>query len=127
VPTTTERDSVRREAIGDITAVTVITDADLDYYWDNGGDSAVLLTAALCCEMLAGRMGGTKVLIASLGDGVSVDRHVQPDELRKRAMELRRRYLFGDAPGAFAFSTAVRAVWSDSPDAFTSDTDEFSA
>jgi hypothetical protein len=123
-PTALQMTAVRREAIGTATDTTIITDDDITHYWDEGGAQSVLLTAALCCEMVAARVGGARVAIASVS-GVSVNRQTQPAELRRRASELRRRYLNGDGALAGSASTAVRAVWADSDDAFDDDEDEF--
>jgi hypothetical protein len=119
-PTTTERTNVRREAIGQADDTTLIADGDIDWYWDEGGAESVLLTAALVCEMLAARSGGTEIPIASVG-GLSINRSVFPAELRRRAMELRRRYLLGDAvtTASVGMSSAVQAVWADHEDAWT--------
>ena len=126
-PTPNEAMAVRREAIGTATDETQITIGDIDWYWDHGGDQTVLLTAALLCEMLAARVGGTRVAVASVS-GVTVNRSMQPAELRKRAAELRRRHRTGDIPYAGASSFASQAIWADSPDAFDDDAgDEFSA
>jgi hypothetical protein len=130
VPTPDEIVNVRREAIGYSTDTATLPDVDIEYYWTIGG--AVLLTAALCCEMLAARAGGVDVLVTSLGDGVSFDKHVQPDELRARARVLRQRALLGEDAAAAAAgvggSVIVEGVWAASPDAFSPvATDEFSA
>jgi hypothetical protein len=125
-PTPTEAMAVRREAIGTALDETIITNEDIDWYWDHGGAESVLLTAALVCEMVAARVGGARVAIASVS-GVSVNRQMQPAELRRRAAELRRRYINGDGALAGSASTAVRAVWADRDDAFDDDDDEFSA
>jgi hypothetical protein len=125
-PTPTEAMAVRREAIGTALDETIITNEDIDWYWDHGGAESVLLTAALVCEMVAARVGGARVAIASVS-GVSVNRQMQPAELRRRAAELRRRYINGDGALAGSSSTAVRAVWADRDDAFDDDDDEFSA
>jgi hypothetical protein len=124
-PTADQMVAVRREAIGTPYDTTIIADDDITHYWEEGGAESVLLTAALCCEMVAARMGGTRVAIASVS-GVSVNRQSQPVELRRRAAELRRRYINGDGALAGSASVAVRAVWSDSTDAFDDDDDEFS-
>ena len=125
-PTSTERTAVRREAIGSATDTTIILDADIDWYWDNGGSEAVLLTAALVCEMLAARAGGVTIPIVSLPGGLSVNRSVQPAELRTRARELRQRYLLGDTVTAsLAFSMAAQAVWADHEDAWSDEDGEF--
>jgi hypothetical protein len=124
-PTADQMVAVRREAIGTPYDTTIIADDDITHYWEEGGAESVLLTAALCCEMVAARVGGARVAIASVS-GVSVNRQMQPAELRRRAAELRRRYLNGDGALAGSASTAVRAVWSDSTDAFDDDDDEFS-
>jgi hypothetical protein len=125
-PTPTEAMAVRREAIGTALDETIITNEDIDWYWDHGGAESVLLTAALVCEMVAARVGGARVAIASVS-GVSVNRQMQPAELRRRAAELRRRYINGDGALAGSASTAVRAVWADRDDAFDDDDDGFSA
>jgi hypothetical protein len=123
-PTADQMTAVRREAIGSPYDTTIIADDDITHYWDEGGAASVLLTAALCCEMVAARVGGVRVAIASVS-GVSVNRQMQPAELRRRAAELRRRYINGDGALAGSASTAVRAVWADSDDAFDDDEDEF--
>lgn len=123
-PSADQMTAVRREAIGSPLDTTTITNDDITHYWDEGGAESVLLTAALCCEMVAARVGGARVAIASVS-GVSVNRQAQPAELRRRAAELRRRYLSGDDPLVGSASTAVRAVWADSTDAFDGDDDEF--
>lgn len=123
-PTADELMAVRREAIGSPLDTTTITDDDITYFWDTGGNESILLTAALICEMVAARVGGARVAIASVG-GLSVNRQAQPAELRRRAAELRRRYLNGDNPLVGSASTAVRAVWADHEDAFDADADEF--
>jgi hypothetical protein len=123
--TTAQRTQVRIEMFGDGFARPP-SDAMIDYYFDGGGADSVLLTAALCCEALAGGHGGNEIAVVSLGDGVSIDRHLMPAELRKRGMELRRRYLNGDSPaGGAAVSVAVQAVWSDHADAWDAADAEF--
>jgi hypothetical protein len=123
-PTSTERTAVRREAIGTELDTTIISTADIDYYWDNGGSETILLTAALVCEMLAARAGGVTIPIVAM-TGLSINRSVQPAELRKRAMELRRRYLYGDEVGVLVSSFPVAAVWADHDDAWAEDEGEF--
>jgi hypothetical protein len=124
-PTPNEAAAVRREAIGTADDSDLIALGDIDWYWTHGGNETVLLTAALVCEMLAARIGGTRVAVLSLPD-ISVNRTMQPAELRKRAAELRRRYRNGDNPAIGATSTVTQAIWVDSPDAFDDDADEFS-
>lgn len=88
-PTAAEMLAVRREAIGASTDTTTLPDADISYYWENGGDGSVVLTAALCCEMLAAALSVTTFKWSA--DGASVDKTMQADALRKRALELRLR------------------------------------
>jgi hypothetical protein len=124
-PTPNEAAAVRREAIGTADDSDLIALGDIDWYWTHGGNETVLLTAALVCEMLAARIGGTRVAIATVS-GTSMNRSMQPVELRKRAVELRRRYRDGNNPAVGAVSTVSQAIWSDSPDAFDDDDGEFS-
>lgn len=126
-PTPNEAAAVRREAIGTADDTTLLGLGDIDWYWGHGGNQSVLLTAALLCEMLAARIGGTRIAVATVS-GTSVNRSMQPTELRARARELRRRYQQGDLPYAGTASTAHQAIWADSPDAWGDDSgDEFSA
>lgn len=126
-PTPNEALAVRREAIGTAFDETIISAADIDWYWDNGGSESVLLTAALVCEMLAARFGGTRVAVATVS-GVSVNRTEQPKWLERRAAVLRRRYRDGDLPSLGSSSTVSQGIWADSPDAFDDDdADEFGA
>jgi hypothetical protein len=126
MPTATERLNVRREAIGAATDTETLGDSDIDYYWNGGGAGNVLLTAALCCEMLAAHAGGVEVAELTAGD-LTINRTVQPAQLRQRARELRLRWAFGDAVAAIAIgaSMPVLAEWADNPDAFGAAVDEF--
>lgn len=82
--------SVRLRAIGDSSDTTTLPDADIADLWQTEGHGVVLLTAAAACEMLAVRIGVTAFRWSA--DGQSIDKTMQPAQLRERAAELRRQY-----------------------------------
>lgn len=88
-PTATQILNVRREAIGASTDTTTLPDADITYYWENDGSGNVLLTAALCCDMLA---NAAAKHFAWSGDGQSFHMNDRQKQYRESAAELRARY-----------------------------------
>lgn len=110
MPTATERTNVRREAIGDSSDSATIPDADLDYYWDGDGAGSVLLTAALCCEMLAARYAGA---VTFSSDGQSMHLSDLQAKYLRRAAELRARYAHGGAGALVGASGSITITRSD--------------
>lgn len=81
--------NVRREAIGDSADTATLPDADIAYYWDNGGEGAVLLTAACLCDMLANR-NSKSFRFSAVGQSMNVNDRVK--QYQRAAIQLRRRY-----------------------------------
>lgn len=82
--------AVRLEAIGNSRDATTLADEDIEWFWSNGGEGDVTLTAACVLDMLANRLAITTFKWTA--DGQSIDKTMQPAALRERATELRRRY-----------------------------------
>lgn len=90
-PTAAQILRIRRLAIGASSDITTLPDSDITALWnEDEGAGDVVLTAAACCEMLAGALA-LKIPQWS-ADGQSVNRGQQPAFFRARATELRRSY-----------------------------------
>lgn len=105
-PTGADITRVRRLATGDVTS-TVLSSDDITDVWVNEGRASALLTAAECCDLLAVRAGA--VNFRWTADGQSMDKTMQPTELRARAIELRRRYHGGSGHIAVTLPYTVAA------------------
>lgn len=87
-PTAQEQEAVRIE-VGALPNDPAIPAVVIDHYWAIT-DGIALLTAARVCDWLAANIGRTATRWSA--DGASMDRTMQPAELRARAEDLRARY-----------------------------------
>lgn len=105
-PTAADILNVRLEAIGDSTDTTTLSDPVIVYAWDNGGNETTLLSAAVCCEILANKDAASFRWSA---DGESMDLSQRQAQWRRNATALRRRYY-----GSGSFQTVQRLAVTES-------------